>query len=267
LDVRKAIEKPKMSREDPNISKSEYIQKILQVGKKGFCTSEDLVYFLPGFPDHHKPYLEFRIKPQDVPPDLLPDLIRGCHLIEEKSVWGFGSPTPTKELIDALEVIDPDQAIALYNWVAAHGGNYYINSGISYAQNQQRKLEHQQEIEAIRMSEQKRHEDAVARKKQNQGKHEASSAQTNNQYQEFKARFQAMDDAQLIDAFNREVGNSGWTGSRANYLVALHEELENRDFDYSSIGNKKHLSFAKKIRLESKKIILVEPTDGGGENE
>ncbi|PIR68192.1 hypothetical protein COU49_02500 [Candidatus Nomurabacteria bacterium CG10_big_fil_rev_8_21_14_0_10_35_16] len=47
-------------------------------------------------------------------------------------------------------------------------------------------------------------------------------------YMEYKERFEGMTDGQLMDAFNREVGNSGWTSSRASYLVALHEEFEKR---------------------------------------
>ena len=47
-------------------------------------------------------------------------------------------------------------------------------------------------------------------------------------YIEYKERFKSMTDGQLMDAFNREVGNSGWTSSRASYLVALREEFEKR---------------------------------------
>ena len=47
-------------------------------------------------------------------------------------------------------------------------------------------------------------------------------------YQEFQARFREMSDAQLIDAFNREVGNTGWTSARASYGAALHREFDAR---------------------------------------
>ena len=47
-------------------------------------------------------------------------------------------------------------------------------------------------------------------------------------YMEYKERFSSMTDGQLMDAFNREVGNSGWTSSRGMYFVALREELEKR---------------------------------------
>lgn len=47
-------------------------------------------------------------------------------------------------------------------------------------------------------------------------------------YIEYKKRFGDMTDEQFLGIFNREVGNSGWTSSRASYLVALREEFEKR---------------------------------------
>ena len=47
-------------------------------------------------------------------------------------------------------------------------------------------------------------------------------------YMEYKKRFEVMTDGQLKDVLNREVGNNGWTSSRASYLVALREEFEKR---------------------------------------
>lgn len=47
-------------------------------------------------------------------------------------------------------------------------------------------------------------------------------------YKKYKERFVGMTDEQLRNTFNREVGNSGWTSSKASYLSALHEELEKR---------------------------------------
>ena len=64
-----------------------------------------------------------------------------------------------------------------------------------------------------------------------------------------------MSDEQLIDLFNKDVGNTGWVGARARFCSALHEEFENRGFDFSAIGNKNILSFANKITLIGKKII------------
>ena len=81
-------------------------------------------------------------------------------------------------------------------------------------------------------------------------------------YQEFKDKFRSMSDSQLIDAFNREVGDSGWTGSRGAYLSALHNEFKNRHYDCAKIEGEEYnhptFSIAYKIKLVGKKIELEE---------
>ena len=74
-------------------------------------------------------------------------------------------------------------------------------------------------------------------------------------YEECSERFKKMDDDQLIDAFNNEVGNSGWTRSRASYLTALHKEFDNRGYDYSDIGDKLSFSVKNKIKIMEKKVL------------
>ncbi len=76
-------------------------------------------------------------------------------------------------------------------------------------------------------------------------------------YEEFRTRFRGLSNEDLIQAFNREVGNSGWTSARAAYLTALHQEFEGRGLDYSAIGNKTELSFAKRVKLVGNKIVQV----------
>lgn len=76
-------------------------------------------------------------------------------------------------------------------------------------------------------------------------------------YQEYLEYFKGMTDEQLVHVFNREVGNNGWVSARASYLGALHGEFENRNYNYSAIDNKKELSFAKKIKLFSKNLIVI----------
>ncbi len=68
-------------------------------------------------------------------------------------------------------------------------------------------------------------------------------------YQEFKERFNKMSNEELISAFNREVGNPGWTSSRATYLALMNEEFEKRKFDYSAIGSSGGLSLKNKVEL------------------
>ena len=66
-----------------------------------------------------------------------------------------------------------------------------------------------------------------------------------------------MDDQQLVDSFNCEVGNPGWTSSRANYLSALHQEFNDRGYDYSDIGDSGSLSIKNRIGLLDNKIKIV----------
>jgi hypothetical protein len=78
---------------------------------------------------------------------------------------------------------------------------------------------------------------------------------------EYKEKFKNMNDEQLIDSINGQVGNSGWGNARMLYTSALHKELENRNLDYSDIGNKEALSFAKKVKLVGKKLEISKLDD------
>ena len=56
-------------------------------------------------------------------------------------------------------------------------------------------------------------------------------------YQDFKDRFSAMTDIQLVEAFKSQIGNPGWTHSRSLYAAAMHDEFEKRKLEYSAIGS------------------------------
>jgi len=75
-------------------------------------------------------------------------------------------------------------------------------------------------------------------------------------YEEYKERFGVMNDEQLIGAFNREVGNSGWTSSRASYLAALHDEFHKRNYDGSAIDSDGGTSLKNTIKLIGNKIVI-----------
>ncbi len=65
-----------------------------------------------------------------------------------------------------------------------------------------------------------------------------------------------MSDAELVEAFNKDVGNPGWVSARAAYWTALRDEFDRRGFDYSSVGNAAEISLATKVKLIDKKIVL-----------
>ena len=79
-------------------------------------------------------------------------------------------------------------------------------------------------------------------------------------YEQFIEIFSEFDDNEIVEAFNFEVGTSGWVTARASYFAALHSEFDRRKIDYSLIGDAKTLSFKDQITLVGKKIILLDPT-------
>ena len=76
------------------------------------------------------------------------------------------------------------------------------------------------------------------------------------QYQYYRLMFITQTDDEVIRSFNREVGNPGWTSSRGAYLAALHEEFNQRQWDYTEIGDESGLSYKRKIRLFKTKILF-----------
>lgn len=63
-------------------------------------------------------------------------------------------------------------------------------------------------------------------------------------------------DNNLIQVYNKEVGNLGWGNSRAEFLEALHSELIQRDFDTSLIVTNNEMSLKRKVKLFENKIIF-----------
>jgi hypothetical protein len=49
-------------------------------------------------------------------------------------------------------------------------------------------------------------------------------------YDEFVKKFGNFTNEELIEAFNKEIGNSGWVGARGAYLAALHREFKIRNY-------------------------------------
>ncbi|WP_338763786.1 hypothetical protein WAF17_20420 [Bernardetia sp. ABR2-2B] len=85
-------------------------------------------------------------------------------------------------------------------------------------------------------------------------------------YKEFLEKFEESNLEQLIEAFNREVGNRGWAGVRGAYLMAMKDAfLKYKDLDSSSIIAKdgKGISLARKVRLEGNTLIAEGENFGG----
>lgn len=263
---------------------NEYINKIVEIGKKEVCTPQDLAYFQKELPDVGNIKLritierDYKIKTGHitrqeflslkrkiiVPPlseeqekriQFITHLIKGCHLIEIQ-YGGFGSTTNVFNLFESLIEMEVNRAIDLYNWIAFNGGNYYIEPNCTFVEHEKIEQEIEKRRIALQQSNEKTYLEAITQKKFKRNQHIARSVDQGQGYREFKERFRKYDNNKLIQAFNREVRNTGWTSTRGSYLVAIQEEFERRGYDYSAIGNKKGVSFAKKIKLIKKKIIV-----------
>ncbi len=86
------------------------------------------------------------------------------------------------------------------------------------------------------------------------------STSHNKYYQEYAARFAAATSQSLIESFNREVGNPGWTSVRASCIAALIDEFRNRSIDISAVNDGRSTDFNHHVRLEEtgKRLILID---------
>ena len=73
----------------------------------------------------------------------------------------------------------------------------------------------------------------------------------------FEEKINKLSDDELIETFNKEVGNRGWVSARGYYLVALHTEFTNRGFDISEISYDDRFSIKHRVRLDGKKVIIM----------
>ena len=69
-------------------------------------------------------------------------------------------------------------------------------------------------------------------------------------------RFKEKSNQDLVDIFNKEVGNPGWCTTRAKFLSELRAEMLGRTIDFSLITHKDSLHLSKKIILVKDKIVF-----------
>lgn len=72
----------------------------------------------------------------------------------------------------------------------------------------------------------------------------------NKFFQEYATRFAVASNQSLVESFNKEVGNTGWTSMRVNYIAALIDELRNRGIDISSVNDGRSTDFNHHVRLD-----------------
>jgi hypothetical protein len=81
--------------------------------------------------------------------------------------------------------------------------------------------------------------------------------QQNIYYIKFALQFADMQINELVNIFNRQVGNHGWTGVRAYHNQALIDEFQKRGIDLSTIKNELSICFSKAIKYDILKNALL----------
>lgn len=82
--------------------------------------------------------------------------------------------------------------------------------------------------------------------------------QQNIYYIKFALQFADIQINELVNIFNRQVGNRGWTSMRSYHDQALIDEFQRRGIDVSAIYDRATISFAHHIRynLFPNKLVL-----------
>ena len=85
-------------------------------------------------------------------------------------------------------------------------------------------------------------------------------------YLRFAEKFITYTIEQLIELFNREVGNNAWTSMRAAHDCALIDEFRRRNIDVSAISNGDMISFNYPVMYDEtgKRLLAVVPLRKSG---
>ena len=84
-----------------------------------------------------------------------------------------------------------------------------------------------------------------------------STTSHNKYYQKYAARFTAASSQSLVESFNKEVGNAGWTSMRASFIAALIDEFRNQGIDISAINDGRSTDLNHHIRLVESTSSLI----------
>ena len=114
---------------------NQLINLITEIGEREDCSDVELFTFLPNYPSLKGNELIFTISwtnARAIPSKDIVNFVKGLHQIELKyrkvikNDFGFGSPSSTAKVINALETDNFALAQELRKWISANGGNYYI---------------------------------------------------------------------------------------------------------------------------------------------
>lgn len=80
-------------------------------------------------------------------------------------------------------------------------------------------------------------------------------------YLRFAEKFITYTIEQLVELFNREVGNSAWTSMRAAHDCALIDEFKRRGIDITAVSNGEMISFNHPVMFDESvnRLLVVVP--------
>lgn len=78
-------------------------------------------------------------------------------------------------------------------------------------------------------------------------------------YIKYALQFADMQIPELVNAFNAQVQNQGWSSMRAYHDQALIDEFQRRGIDVSAVSGGKTISFAHPVKynIEENRLILI----------
>ena len=81
--------------------------------------------------------------------------------------------------------------------------------------------------------------------------------ENNSSYKFHVVRLSSMPIFQLVELFNTEVGNRGWTSERSSFDAALIDAFINKGVDVSAVYDGTSISFRQKVTLDSESQKLI----------
>ena len=79
----------------------------------------------------------------------------------------------------------------------------------------------------------------------------------NSIFNDFVAHFATASLTSLVESFNSQVGNRGFTSARAAHDIALIKEFIRRGVDMSAVYDGNGISFAKRVALNNNKLEIA----------
>lgn len=82
--------------------------------------------------------------------------------------------------------------------------------------------------------------------------------ENNSLFTEFAERFASASLTSLVESFNAQVGNRGWSSARSAHDQALMEELVKRGVDVSAVCDGQSISFAHTVVIKDNRLTAAE---------